>query len=149
MKPVLSTIFLLSVAMNVAATNLTDAECIAAAVVLESRGQPFNHQLAIAQLIKHRAELKGITSCQVVSEKGQFVAYSHKLALTLKHKNSGDWQDAIAITKLSYNHRTPCKGATHFMNKGIPHASSKYDQVCVIGVHKFLKEKKSATVSNR
>ena len=149
LKQTLTLLATLLIATQVQSAELTNTDCIAAVVVLESRGQPFNHQLAIAQLVKHRAERYKMSECAVVSEKGQFTAYTPKVALAMKQKNHWDWQDAVAITKLSYTHRIPCKGSTHFMNKSIRHNSAKFDQVCVIGVHKFLKEKENATRNHR
>lgn len=93
----------------VAATPVDTAEmgselrCLATAVYFESKGEPLEGQLAVAQVILNRVESHRFadTICGVVNQPKQF-SYSKSAAV---RSGSSNWRTAVAIAKIARDDR--------------------------------------------
>lgn len=93
----------------VAATPVDTAEmgselrCLATAVYFESKGEPLEDQLAVAQVILNRVESHRFadTICGVVNQPKQF-SYSKSAAV---RSGSSNWRTAVAIAKIARDDR--------------------------------------------
>lgn len=82
-----------------------EAECLAASVYFESRSEPLEGQLAVAEVVINRAESGGRfppSICSVVFQKGQF-SFVRGNGFPPINRSSNDWQDAVAIAQIAMN----------------------------------------------
>ena len=79
-----------------------ETECLARAVYYESKGEPFSGQLAVAEVIKNRAESGRFASslCGVVRQRGQF-SFVRAGVIPVPPRASRDWQTAVAIAQIA------------------------------------------------
>ena len=80
--------------------NVVDADmrCLATAVYFESRGEPLDGQLAVAQAILNRVDSGRYASsvCGVINQAGQFSFDRHRVPVSGR-----DWQTARAIAQIA------------------------------------------------
>lgn len=123
-----------------------ELHCLAENIYWESRGEPVEGQIAVAQVTINRKQLGlwGKDLCQVVYYKRNKVCHfswvCNKLA---KRKDPQQWQTAQLVadrvanlhyTQYQYKYRT----ATHFHNTSVkPHWSYKLKQVKQVNNHIF------------
>lgn len=91
-------------ATPVDATGLdSELRCLATAVYFESKGEPLEGQLAVAQVILNRMESRRFadTICGVVHQPRQF-SYSKTAAVRTQSKN---WRTAVAIASIAREER--------------------------------------------
>lgn len=80
-----------------------EAECLAASVYFESKGEPLEGQLAVAEVIMNRMESGGrfpSSICKVVFQKGQF-HFVRNGGFPPIAKSSRAWREAVAIARIA------------------------------------------------
>ena len=80
-----------------------EAECLAASVYFESRSEPLEGQLAVAEVVINRAESGGRfppSICSVVFQKGQF-SFVRGNGFPPINRASNDWREAVAIAQIA------------------------------------------------
>ena len=91
------------VAVHAAATTGDEqGDCLASSVYYESKGEPLNGQLAVAQTIMNRTTSGRFPStvCGVVRQPGQFSFLKRGAIPEPSHENSA-WQSAVAIATIA------------------------------------------------
>jgi spore germination cell wall hydrolase CwlJ-like protein len=87
-----------------AATEVEDSEheCLAGAVYFESKGEPLQGQLTVAEVILNRADSGRFprTLCGVVKQKGQF-SFVRGGRIPPIAKSSPAWRKAVAIARIA------------------------------------------------
>ena len=81
----------------------SEAECLAASVYFESKGEPLEGQLAVAEVVINRAQSGGRfpgSLCKVVFQKGQF-HFVRSGAFPPIARSSRAWRDAVAIARIA------------------------------------------------
>lgn len=87
------------------ATLDREAECLAASVYFESKGEPLEGQLAVAEVVMNRAASGGrfpSSICKVVFQKGQF-HFVRSGGFPPIAKASRGWREAVAIAQIAMN----------------------------------------------
>lgn len=85
------------------ATLDKETECLAASVYFESKGEPLEGQLAVAEVVINRAESGGRfppSICSVVFQKGQFSFVRGGRFPPIK-RNGEFWKTAVAIAQIA------------------------------------------------
>jgi spore germination cell wall hydrolase CwlJ-like protein len=79
-----------------------EQDCLANAVYFESRGEPIEGQLAVAQVVLNRAASGRYPAslCEVITQKAQFSFIRHG-RFPAADKGSGAWRKAVAIAKIA------------------------------------------------
>src|SRR3954471_10683541 len=79
-----------------------EQECLANAVYFESRGEPIEGQLAVAQVVMNRAASGRYPAdlCEVITQKAQFSFIRHG-RFPAADKASQAWRKAVAIAKIA------------------------------------------------
>ena len=77
-------------------------ECLASAVYFESRGEPLEGQLAVAEVILNRVASGRFRStiCQVVTQPSQF-SFVRRGQIPQAPRSSAAWQRAVAIARIA------------------------------------------------
>jgi spore germination cell wall hydrolase CwlJ-like protein len=85
-----------------ATTGDEQGDCLASSVYYESKGEPLNGQLAVAQTVMNRTTSGRFptTVCGVVSQPGQFSFLKGGSIPKPSHENSA-WQRAVAIATIA------------------------------------------------
>ena len=80
-----------------------EMECLAGTVYFESRGEPLNGQLAVAQVVINRAESSTFPSsyCGVVYQRSQF-SFVKGGSMPRIRRGSAAWQNAKAIARIAH-----------------------------------------------
>ena len=78
-------------------------ECLAGAIYFESRGEPIEGQLAVAQVIINRAESSVFPSdyCGVVTQRSQF-SFVKNGRIPTNRGNAGAWERARKIARIAH-----------------------------------------------
>ena len=78
-------------------------ECLAGAIYFESRGEPIEGQLAVAQVIINRAESSVFPSdyCGVVTQRSQF-SFVKNGRIPTNRGNAGAWKRARQIARIAH-----------------------------------------------
>ncbi len=81
-----------------------ETECLAASVYFESKGEPLEGQLAVAEVVINRAESGRFASsiCKVVFQKGQF-SFVRGGGFPPIKKSGHFWREAVAIAQIAMN----------------------------------------------
>ena len=108
-----------------------DRELIERVVAAEARGESYEGQAAVAEVIFNRAYFWDMTVSEVVTAKGQFAkAYPGEISDSIKE----------AVSSVFDSQKLNLSGATHFHADYVcPGWSLKKEFVTQIGVHKFYK----------
>ncbi len=118
-----------------------EMRCLAVAVYYESKGEPLEGQLAVAQVILNRRDSGRFPSslCGVVYQRGQF-------SFTWDGRpdspsNSATWQTAQAIAMIAAadDWREIVPDATHFHATRVRPGWSKLQRVSAVGNHVFYR----------
>lgn len=118
--------------------------CMAMAIFYEAQGEPLRGKQAVAEVVNNRSIAWGMSTCEVVFQKGQFSWTKHTKQ---PPKNKGEsWSDCLSIAKkyvhqdgpVSYNPTNHVGGRLYF-NSGSRCANGKYRGKVdlVIGNHNF------------
>lgn len=111
---------------------MTALMCLSLNIYHESRGEPIDGQIAVAQVTMNRAEQDEAEVCNTVFEKGQFswtrdvVRYTKTGAYKIKHhspkfspRDKHAWEVAVAIAEAALTEgalKNVVGDATHFRN---------------------------------
>jgi len=118
-------------------TSDSERDCLARAVYFESRGEPLEGQLAVAQVILNRVASGRYSDsvCGVINQPGQF-----SFNLTKAPKPSRDWRTAEAIATIAQgdNWKPVAPRATAFHATRVS-ASWGMRKVSTIGNHVFYR----------
>lgn len=82
-----------------------ETECLAASVYFESKSEPLEGQLAVAEVVINRAESGGRfppSICSVVFQKGQFSFVRGNRFPPINHAGKA-WKTAVAIAQIAMN----------------------------------------------
>ena len=84
-------------------TMSRELECLAGAVYFESRGEPIEGQLAVAQVIVNRTESSAFPSdyCGVVTQRSQF-SFVKNGCIPTRRSNAGAWERARKIARIAH-----------------------------------------------
>ena len=80
-----------------------ELQCLAGAVYFESRGEPLDGQLAVAQVIINRTESSAFPSdyCGVVTQRAQF-SFVKNGRIPSRRSNAGAWERARKIARIAH-----------------------------------------------
>lgn len=128
--------------------KLTDAQCLSLAIYKEARGEKYNGQVGVANVVLNRAEDSGKSICSVVFAKGQFTwAKNWKPAKLTKKQEVGRFSSlAKQMLENRKNLRSEEFAATHFHARNLkrkPIWARRMVVVAVSGNHIFYKQKES------
>ena len=81
-----------------------DAECLAASVYFESKGEPLEGQLAVAEVVINRSKSGRFPAsiCKVVFQKGQF-HFVRGGGFPPINRKGHQWREAVAIAQIAMN----------------------------------------------
>jgi N-acetylmuramoyl-L-alanine amidase len=120
-------------------------EVVAAVLIAEARGEGEKGMMAVAEVIRRRADLKGVSMLSVV-EPGTFTSLNgtDRDALLEKYRKHPSFPAALRIARRAYNRPETLanltRGATHFAHKKMtPWWARGKDPVVTIGNHTFYK----------
>ena len=84
-------------------TMSRELECLAGAIYFESRGEPIEGQLAVAQVIINRAESSAFPSdyCGVVTQRAQF-SFVRNGRIPSRRSNGAAWERARKIARIAH-----------------------------------------------
>jgi len=118
---------------------------VAAVLLAEARGEGETGMVAVAEVIRRRADLKGISPLSVVKP-GAFSSLNGKThdQIVRQFEHHPMFPQALRIARTLYNEpeklRNITKGATHFTHKAeTPYWAVNQTPVAVIGNHAFYR----------
>jgi hypothetical protein len=90
-----------------------DMKCLAQAVYFESRGEPIEGQLAVAEVVINRAksDLYPDSYCDVIKQPAQF-SFVRRGRIPNADESSDAWQRAVAIAEIAQQNLWQSKAAT-------------------------------------
>ena len=96
-----------------AAELAPDMRCLAQAVYFESRGEPIEGQLAVAEVVINRAksDLYPDSYCDVIKQPAQF-SFVRRGRIPNADESSDAWQRAVAIAEIAQQNLWQSKAAT-------------------------------------
>lgn len=113
--------------------------CITAAVYAEAEGEPYIGKLAVAAVVRARAERAQITPCAVVTARHQFSGLGRRVGRVHLGALLGAMSAAHA-SSLSTAPVPECAGATHFDNRSDAAWTRRLTRVCRVGNHTFYRD---------
>ena len=146
MKHILILTGLIWTGFTLPASAATYGQKVVAAVLLaEARGEGETGMVAVAEVIRRRADQKGISPLLVVKP-GAFSSLNGKThdQIVRQFENHPMFPQALRIARTLYNEpeklRNITKGATHFTHKAeTPYWAVNQTPVAVIGNHAFYR----------
>lgn len=124
---------------HVAADAIAQTTCITAAVYTEAEGEPFLGKLAVAAVVRARAERANELPCAIVFKRHQFSGLGRRLNRI--HPGAlADSMHAAIVTSVASSAPAQCAGATHFDNNSRASWTRKFRVVCSISNHTFYRE---------
>lgn len=116
---------------------MLSAICLATVVYLEARGESYQGQMAVAEVVMNRVKSDKYPDsvCAVAKQKGQF---KFNKGLEKKLADTTSMKAAVEVIKYKPN---ITKGATHFHSGPKPGWAKKFKETIKIGKHKFYKQK--------
>ncbi|MEP6785242.1 MAG: cell wall hydrolase [Sphingomonadales bacterium] len=122
-------------------TGDRETECLAAATYFESKSEPLDGQLAVANVILNRTQSGRFAStvCGVVYQRGQF-SFVRGGSMPPIARNSANWREAVAIAYIAQNDlwKAPAEHALFFHAKRVS-PNWKMQRVGAIGNHIFYR----------
>lgn len=112
--------------------------CITAAVYTEAEGEPYIGKLAVAAVVRARAERAQESPCAVVTARHQFSGLGRRV----ESVHIGALADSLGAAIASGSSKAPvpkCAGATHFDNQSNARWTRVFMRVCSIGRHTFYR----------
>lgn len=140
--------FLLAAAWLMAAPSVNSAtygqQVVAAVLLAEARSEGRTGMLAVAEVIRVRADHYGLSPLAVVKMTKQFSCLNNTTPpeLIRRHWTNAHWQAALDIARMTYNQAEQLpnlsRQATHFHSDQAPWARGRRP-VAVIGKLKFYR----------
>lgn len=127
-----------------ASADAADEEqrCLAGAVYFESKGEPLQGQLAVAEVIINRAESGRFPStfCGVVKQRGQF-SFVRGGRIPAIPTSSANWRKAVAIAKIAQEELAESKvsDALFFHARRVSPGWKRLKRVATVGNHVFYR----------
>lgn len=118
--------------------------CLALVVYVEARGEPYDGQLMVAEVVLNRVATEGYpdTVCDVAFDYKQFSGLNSKLDLISIVSDSA-WEGSVDVAIAALAGETLDTGATHYHNLDVsPYWVDSMDRLGVYGNHIFYKETK-------
>lgn len=115
-----------------------EVACITAAVYLEAEGEPYIGKLAVAAVVRARAERAQLSPCAVITARHQFSGLGRRVDSV----HIGALADSLGAAIASGSSKAPvpkCAGATHFDNNSNARWTRVFPRVCSIGRHTFYR----------
>lgn len=112
--------------------------CITAAVYTEAEGEPLLGKLAVAAVVRARAERANESPCAIVFKRHQFSGLGRRV----NRIHSGALSDSLhaaIVTSDASSAPAQCAGATHFDNNSRARWTRVFRRVCTIGSHTFYR----------
>jgi spore germination cell wall hydrolase CwlJ-like protein len=125
-----------------AATGGADWHCLAQAIYFESRGEPLDGQVAVAEVVLNRVDSRSYPKsvCGVTNQGCQFSYTCDGLSDTMKSALPRQRAEKIASLMLAGRARTITDGATHFHTRSVrPDWSRRFTRTTAIGHHIFYR----------
>lgn len=118
----------------------SEANCLATAVYFESKGEPLDGQLAVAQVIVNRVEAGrfGRNICDVVKAPGQFSFVKGGSMPTPTNRNAWETAKAVALIAISGSWPEIAPDATHFHATRVS-PGWKLRRIATVGQHVFYR----------
>lgn len=133
-------IFALAMILSLNAYAKSEAECLAAAIWAEARGETFKGKIAVAHVILNRVAITEQDVCEVVHVKNQFSWTRSKADLQRAYAKSKEFL-GLSEDLLMGQYDDPTKGATHFHTKAVrPKWIFGMQKTKIIGSHIFYKD---------
>lgn len=115
-----------------------EVACITAAVYTEAEGEPLLGKLAVAAVVRARAERANESPCAIVFQRHQFSGLGRRLNRI--HPGAlADSLHAAIVTSTASSAPAQCAGATHFDNQSSARWTRVFVRVCTIGRHTFYR----------
>ncbi len=119
-----------------------DMHCLATAIYFESRGEPLEGQLAVAQVILNRVEQRWADSiCGVVYQPRQFSFTHDRYSDTPRQSNAWKTAKAIALIAAAGEWHDVSKSATHFHATRVSPGWNNLVRVSRHGNHVFYRKR--------
>ena len=119
-----------------------EQECLAVSVYFESKGEPLDGQLAVAQTMINRTQSGRFPAsvCGVLRQRGQF-SFVHAGALPAVPRSSVAWRDAVAIARIARDGlwKAAAPGALFFHAARVSPGWNHVVRVASIGNHIFYR----------
>lgn len=119
-------------------------QVVAAVLMAEAWGEGREGMIAVAEVIRNRADKEGISPLAIVKQPRQFTSLNNTTPPQLIRKfwKARDWEIALEISRMLYNEpeKLPgiTNGADHYDN-GRPYWAKGRTPVAVVGSHKFYR----------
>jgi N-acetylmuramoyl-L-alanine amidase len=116
-------------------------ECLAGAIYFESKGEPLQGQLAVAEVILNRAKSGRFPSsvCGVILQPGQF-SFVRGGGFPPIARNSQGWREAVAITHVARNDEWDSGvGKALFFHARRVSPGWKLQRIAAVGNHVFYR----------
>jgi len=113
--------------------------CITAAVYTEAEGEPYIGKLAVAAVVRARAERANTSPCAVVTARHQFSGLGRRVDTV----HLGALLESLGAARASALSAAPvpeCAGATHFDNNSRASWTRVFPRVCRVGNHDFYRD---------
>lgn len=124
---------------HVPVADVPQYACITAAVYFEAEGEPYIGKLAVAAVVRARAERANTSPCAVVTARRQFSGLGRRVDTV----HVGALLESLGAARASALSAAPvpeCAGATHFDNRSRAPWTRLFTRVCVVGKHTFYRE---------
>ena len=119
-----------------------EQRCLAGAVYFESKGEPLEGQLAVAEVIINRAESGRFaeTLCGVVKQRGQF-SFVRGGRIPAIPASSAHWRKAVAIAEIAQRELAESKvsDALFFHARRVSPGWKRLKRVATVGNHIFYR----------
>lgn len=132
--------------------------CLALAIFYEARGEPELGQIAVAQVILNRAEIRDMSACDVLVEKGQFSFKPEKYVKKVDTEHGRQtvfsipqlptqkkgWKKSMESAEKAVNRRDPMHQIEFFHAVYVaPPWEGRYLRVFRVGNHVFYSRKQT------
>ena len=119
----------------------SEEKCLASAIFYEARSEPFEGQLAVAQVILNRVESGRFASsiCGVVRQPAQF-SFVRSGKIPAINPNSHDWREALSVARIAQAklHHSGAENALFFHATRV-NPKWRLNRVASIGNHIFYR----------
>lgn len=127
---------------STAQTDSAEHECLAGAVYFESKGEPLQGQLSVAQVVMNRSNSGRFPSsiCGVVKQRGQF-SFVRGGRIPPVARGSAAWHRAVAIARIAMSDlaESPAPRALFFHARRVSPGWRGLTRLATVGNHVFYR----------